>query len=132
METSTITRKPQNRQGGERRGNTKDRAVRRRFLLNWWGDGETCQCVWCGRTVREVAGTFTDGACHRQHVTADKIEPNEDGPGYIRSNIVPACISCNHARGETPFEVFAARKGVNAAALRAHAAASPKRGFAKK
>lgn len=131
--TSTPNRKQQKRAGGERRGNNYDRARRRVFLLAWWGDGTTCQCVYCGTTLRDVPkdeqGAW--GECHPEHVTADKLEPYEDGPGYVRTNIVPACFRCNNERRERAFDKFAALYGVDAAAIIAHAKASPKRGLGK-
>lgn len=128
---STPTRKPQNRAGGERRGNKYDRARRRIFLLAWWGDGQTCQCVWCGVTLRDVPKEEqgAHGECHPEHVSADKIIPYEDGPGYIRTNIVPACFRCNNSRRDGDFLALAAAAGIDGPAIIAHAAASPKRGL---
>lgn len=131
--TTTPLRKPQNRVGGERRGNTADRARRRAFLLAWWGDGVTCQCVYCGSELRDVPlAEQQHGHQHREHVTADKIIPHEDGPGYVRTNIIPACIICNDRRGDKDFDVFASMCGVDAAAILAHVLAAPKRGLTRK
>lgn len=103
------------------KGNTADRAARRRNLLRHWGDGTACECVWCGRTLTDM-GTAASGAGHDDHVTADHVVCHTDGGKYTMTNLVPACTTCNKSRGATPFATYAARRGVDAAALIAHAA----------
>lgn len=71
------------RPGGEKRGNSKDRAARKRWMLLVWGDGETCPCVHCGDAL-----TY-------ETVEADRIIP---GASYRRDNVQPACRSCNLSR----------------------------------
>lgn len=125
----TATRKPQKRAGGERRGNSKDRAARRAFLLRYWGNGETCQCVWCGTLLRDVPATEqAHGFAHPEHIQADKIIPHLNGPGYVRSNIVPACGECNGRRNDTDFAMFATLMGVDGETIRTYASLAPKRG----
>lgn len=104
------------------KGNAADRARRVANLLRWWGDGTTCECVWCGRTLRNLAH-LASGAGHPDHVTADHIVTHSEGGRYVMTNLVPACTTCNKSRGATPFNTYAIRRGVDAAALIAHAAA---------
>jgi 5-methylcytosine-specific restriction endonuclease McrA len=127
--TTTPTRKPQKRAGGERRGNSKDRAARRRFLIGFWGNGETCECVICGLTLEDhPREAFVGGVGPANHVEADKIVPHEDGPGYIRTNIFPSCRECNLARGDRDLREFAGSLGIDADAIIARAASAPRRG----
>ena len=86
MTTTATLRKT--RPGGEKRGNSKDRAARKRWMLATWGDGITCLCV-------HGCGTVLDYA----HVEADRIIP---GGSYRRDNVQPACRSCNAARSDNP------------------------------
>jgi hypothetical protein len=75
------------RPGGEKRGNNKDRAARKTFLLTapkWGGDGEKVACVHCGCML------------DRSTVQADRIIP---GGSYRRSNVQPSCGADNKARG---------------------------------
>lgn len=71
------------RPGGEKRGNSKDRAARKRWMLAQWGNGSQCPCVHCG--VELVYET----------VEADRIVP---GASYRRDNVQPACRACNLSR----------------------------------
>lgn len=130
MTTPNNTRKPQNRAGGERRGNSKDRARRRVNLMIHWGDGETCPCTLCGRTLRNhPREAFVGGVGPADHVEADKIVPHEDGPGYIMTNLYPSCRECNLARGDRDFLTHAASLGIDGAAIVARAATyRPRRG----
>lgn len=127
--TPTENRKRQARAGGERRGNTRDRAARRANLLRHWGDGETCVCVYCGRTLRNHSADMLrdGGAMPTDHVEADKILPHESGPGYRMANLIPGCRGCNLSRSDRPLaEVVGADR---AAILIAHAATyRPNRG----
>lgn len=67
----------------DRRGNNRDRRNRKQWLLDTFGNGRTCPCVWCGVTL--TAST----------VQQDRIVAG--GP-YRRDNLVPACARCNIAR----------------------------------
>lgn len=69
------------------RGNTKDRAARRAFLLTKFGDGETCPCYRCAIVLDNST------------VTADRIVPGIRGGRYTRDNIRPACGPCNSSTG---------------------------------
>ena len=69
------------------RGNTRDRAARRAFLLAKFGDGTVCPCYRCGITLDDST------------VTADRIVPGKRGGRYTRNNIRPACQPCNSATG---------------------------------
>lgn len=72
------------RPGGEHRGNNRDRAARKNWLLATYGDGESCQCVHgCGTVVTYAT------------VQADRIVP---GGSYRHSNVQPACEPCNRQR----------------------------------
>jgi phage portal protein BeeE len=75
-----------NRQSGDDRGSSKDRAARSEFLVDKFGDGEQCPCVYCGRVL--TADT----------VSADRIYPGAEGGRYIRANVIPACRTCNSSR----------------------------------
>lgn len=108
------------------KGNTSDRAARRANLLRHWGNGTSCACVWCGLTLVD-RGAAASGAGLADHLTVDHIVTHNDGGRYVVKNLVPACTRCNKSRGATPFEDYAAARGVDAAALRAHAAAYRRR-----
>jgi 5-methylcytosine-specific restriction endonuclease McrA len=69
------------------RGNTDDRASRRRFLLTKHGDGQTCPCYRCETTLTEAT------------LTVDRIVPGVQGGRYTRDNIRPACGPCNSETG---------------------------------
>lgn len=71
------------RNGGEKRGNSKDRAARKIWMLATFGNGKTVPCVHCGETL-----TYTT-------VQADRIVP---GGSYRRSNIQPSCAPDNRER----------------------------------
>jgi 5-methylcytosine-specific restriction endonuclease McrA len=80
--TTTYAGRP----GGEKRGNSHDRAARKRWMLAqpvWHGTGTECECVHCGSLL-----TFAT-------VEADRIVP---GGSYARSNVQPSCRPCNAAR----------------------------------
>lgn len=72
---------------GNVRGNTRDRAARRAFLLTKFGDGETCPCYRCGATLTD------------ETITVDRIVPGVAGGRYTRENIRPACGPCNSETG---------------------------------
>ena len=70
------------------RGSTRNRRARKRWLLEFFGDGTTVPCYWnCGRQL-----------------TAETLEVDRwplcghAGGSYRRDNIVPACSDCNRTR----------------------------------
>lgn len=71
----------------DKRGNNKDRARRKQWLLETFGDGESCACRWCGERL-----TF-------ETITADRFPLcGHDGGRYTRDNVVPSCGPCNFGR----------------------------------
>jgi hypothetical protein len=72
---------------GNVRGNNRDRAARRTWLLNAYGDGKTAPCYRCGKAL-------TDST-----ITVDRILPGVLGGRYVRGNIRPACGPCNSETG---------------------------------
>lgn len=74
------------RHGGEKRGNNKDRAARKRWLLSHFGTGTKVDCAHCEREL------------NYDTVTADRIIPGHEGGSYRRENIIPSCILCNKKR----------------------------------
>lgn len=121
--TTTTTRA-----GGEKRGNSKDRAARRAFLVAYWAllFGR-CECVWCGMELHNH-DTF-DGQA--DYIEADRWEA---GGTYGRRNIVPACRSCNARREEDSPETFGASMGLtpdDLAIIEGHMLAAPYRGLPK-
>jgi HNH endonuclease len=71
------------RHGGEKRGNSKDRRMRKLWMLAVYGNGAHCPCTHCGHSLT------------METVEADRIIPG--GP-YRRENIQPACRQCNLTR----------------------------------
>lgn len=69
------------------RGNNQDRARRRLWLLETFGDGETAPCKWCGKSV-----DYRSMEVDRYPVCG------HDGGRYTRDNIVPSCGTCNGGR----------------------------------
>lgn len=71
------------------RGNSRDRAARKRYLLREYESDVRgrCRCYRCGRllTLRTV--------------TVGRIVPGCKGGRYVRSNIRPACAKCNSETG---------------------------------
>lgn len=72
------------------RGNSRDREARRRYLVRVYesnlGKG-FCRCYRCGLHLT------------MQTVTVDRITPGAKGGRYVRSNIRPACATCNSETG---------------------------------
>jgi 5-methylcytosine-specific restriction endonuclease McrA len=69
------------------RGNSYDRARRRAWLLERFGNGKTCPCAECGTKL--TAKT----------ITVDRIVPGIEGGRYVRGNIRPMCAACNSSLG---------------------------------
>lgn len=69
------------------RGSTADRAARRAYLLETFGDGTTAPCFYCTRPLTDAT------------ITVDRIIPGAVGGTYKRDNIRPACGPCNSSRG---------------------------------
>lgn len=81
------------RAGGDFRGSSKARAVSRQWLLDTFGDGKQCGCVYCGIKLDDST------------ITRDKIYTGDQGGRYDRANILPACIHCNQSRNNTSIEM---------------------------
>lgn len=71
------------------RGNAASRRVRKQWLLDTFGDGESAECSFgCGVRV-----DFTT-------ITVDRYPiPGIEGGTYKRDNIRPACMKCNASDG---------------------------------
>jgi hypothetical protein len=69
------------------RGNTVDRARRRAWLLETYGDGKRCRCHHCMCWLTA------------ETITVDRIVPGCEGGRYTRDNIRPACGPCNSETG---------------------------------
>jgi len=72
---------------GNHRGNSYDRARRRQYLLDTFGDGTTAKCSHCSETLTNDT------------ITVDRIVPGRDGGRYVRENIQPSCFPCACAQG---------------------------------
>jgi len=87
------------------RGSSTSRAARRRWLVTTYradvdlhpehgmypvplGEGTpACRCYRCGKLLTV------------ESVTADRIKPGCQGGTYVRTNIRPACLTCNSVTG---------------------------------
>ncbi len=72
------------------RGNSADRAARRRYLLQTFESdlgANTCRCYRCGVVLTEDT------------LTVDRIVPGALGGKYRRENVRPACSGCNSETG---------------------------------
>jgi len=75
------------------RGSTRDRAARRKWLVETFRadvdfhGAPACRCYRCGRLLIEAT------------VTVDRIVPGCQGGTYRRNNIRPACSTCNSVTG---------------------------------
>lgn len=74
------------RAGGEKRGNSRDRRIRKLWMLAAYGDGIKCPCVHCGCELDYAS------------VEADRIIPGAQGGSYRRDNVQPSCRPCNSRR----------------------------------
>lgn len=77
------------------------------------------RCAWCGRDLT--------GAKPRD-VTLDHLTPREDGGSHAPDNLIMACLSCNSARGNTPWRVWAFVQHEQAAAARGELTHNPRTG----
>jgi hypothetical protein len=91
-ERQGTAHKPRGRGTSNRdaRGNSRDRAARRQWLLTEFGNGVTAPCY-----RFEVCGAVLDDAT----ITVDRIVPGCKGGRYVRDNIRPACGPCNSETG---------------------------------
>lgn len=71
------------RHGGDKRGSSADRARRKQWLLDAFGNGLTVRCTHCNKTLDKAK------------LEADRIIP---GGSYARPNIQPSCGPCNKQR----------------------------------
>ena len=81
-------------------GSSKDRAARRRYLVDTFGwrlpDGTgLVNCYRCHVPLLENE----DPEAPRQSLTVDRIVPGALGGKYTRDNIRPACAPCNESTG---------------------------------
>jgi len=69
------------------RGNTRDRARRKAWLMQHWASDSIgyVRCYRCGIMLNE------------ERLTVDRIVPGNKGGRYVRGNIRPACRHCNSA-----------------------------------
>lgn len=74
----------------DKRGNSKNRRVRKEWLLTTFGDGTTCVCSFedC-----ETELTYETLTVDRWPISG------YDGGRYIRGNIRPSCGPCNFSDG---------------------------------
>lgn len=78
--------RPRSSRVNDRRGNNRDRAARKHWMLRTWDvdlPPWNCRCVHCGCVLSYDT------------VQADRINP---GGSYRRENVQPACNSCNRSR----------------------------------
>ena len=72
----------------DRRGNSYDRKRRREQLIEKHGKGPWIWCHHCKCKMRADSDTWD----------VDRIVCELRDGGYVRSNIVPSCVSCNRKR----------------------------------
>jgi predicted double-glycine peptidase len=77
--------------------NTADRRRSRNRLVEEFGDGYSCPCIYCGKRL------VADGDSENT-VTRDKIYTAREGGRYHHENLVPACLECNKGRGDVHWE----------------------------
>lgn len=61
------------------------------------------RCFWCGVPTRRLA---RDRGNHLQYSTAEHLIPKSRGGTNAQRNIVSACKSCNHERGNMPIAMW--------------------------
>lgn len=81
------------RAGGEKRGNSRDRARRKVWLLATFDPDLGPEVARCHLGI---AGDRCHGYVDAHTLTVDRIEP---GGTYCRSNIQPACTPCQNRQG---------------------------------
>jgi hypothetical protein len=70
------------------RGSSAARRIRKQFLLDTFGDGETCTCATCPTEL------------DAETVTVDRYPvAGIDGGTYRRNNIRPQCMPCASRQG---------------------------------
>ena len=69
------------------RGSSRDRAVRRQWLVDTFGDGLVVACVHCKTLLT------------KDTVSPDRIILGVDGGRYTRDNIQPSCLPCQSSMG---------------------------------
>ena len=79
-------------------GNVYERRKRKQILLEEFGDGKVCPCIYCGLRI---------GGARTAPLEQDKILTTAQGGRYRTANLVPACTSCNKQRSDTPFSQIA-------------------------
>ncbi len=86
-------KKSTNANGDGGRGNARDRAARRRWLLTpgagFGGDGEKVRCA-------AALGERCEGLVSYETMNVDRIVPGCLGGRYTRDNIRPTCFTCNN------------------------------------
>lgn len=75
----------------DRRGNSRQRRVRKTKLLSIFGNGRWTICTWCREKV-------TAETMHADRIVA--------GGSYRIENLIPACGSCNMNRKDKPVELY--------------------------
>lgn len=95
-----IARKP-TRYHADASGNSYDRRRRSKRLLEEFGDGNSCPCVYCGLLL--YADTKDETKMEQDHII-----PFTFGGKYVLANLMPACAGCNKARGNNPLAPVAA------------------------
>lgn len=80
------------RAGGDRRGNNKNRAQRRVWLLATFDTDLGPARARCHLRLSESCADILDSTS----ITADRIDP---GGSYRHENIQPACRPCQHRQG---------------------------------
>lgn len=80
------------RPGGERRGNCRDRARRRAWLLETFDPDLGPHLARCRLELSDVCS----GIVNQTTLTVDRIE---SGGSYARGNIQPACAPCQRVQG---------------------------------
>jgi hypothetical protein len=79
------------RHGGDDRPGSQRRKQLRQGMLDEYGDGTTCPCVNCGRTLDITT------------VSMDRIIPGADNGRYVPANLIPMDYDCNRARSDSDF-----------------------------
>jgi hypothetical protein len=78
---------------GNARGNSRDRKVRKLWLLRQFGDGSSAPCL------AELHDSSCPGTVTLETITVDRIVPGCDRGTYRRDNIRPAFGACNSKHG---------------------------------